>query len=103
LIRSGSIRSPSKVDRDADLRRRRSAFIAEELEQFPGVFMMTAEPWAMWQKRCAMRGDEYGDQRSFSQHLREHFDHDPNNGRPRFLNVRAKQKAPKLSVVRSSG
>jgi hypothetical protein len=92
----------AKADRDEDLRRRRAIFIAEELEAFPGVSMPTSDPWRMWQRRCAKHGEEKGDQRSFTQQMREHFDHDPDpvGHRPRFLNVRAKPKAAQLALVR---
>ena len=47
--------------------------------------------------RPAWRGP--GDQRSFSLRLSKNFTHDQNNGRPRFLNVRAKTGKPNLRVV----
>jgi hypothetical protein len=54
----------------------------------------------MWKARCAARREDAVDRRSFSRWLGKNFTHDPNNGRPRFLNVRAKPKAAQLTLVR---
>jgi hypothetical protein len=59
--------------------------------------MMTAEPWTLWQAFCKARGVLPGIQREFTRRLKKNFPHDPNNGRPRFLSVRAK-KAPLRAV-----
>lgn len=94
------LRRQQKEEKAADLQRRHDLFVADELETYSGVSMPTDEPWQMWRARRAARREDAGDQRSFSQRLRANFTHDPNNGRPRFLNVRAKVKATKLTVVR---
>jgi hypothetical protein len=86
-----------------DFQRRHDIFVADELEDANGCFMPTNQPWNMWQAHCAARREMAGSQCAFSRQLAKNFTHDHNHGRPRFLNVRAKQKAPKLSVVRSSG
>ena len=54
----------------------------------------------MWQRRCKMRGEDAGDQRSFTQRLSCNFTYDLNNNRPRFLNARAKSRSG-LRVVSS--
>jgi hypothetical protein len=59
----------AKAERAADLQRRHEAFVADELEIFNGVSMRTSEPWQMWTRRCAIRSEDAGDQRSFSMRL----------------------------------
>jgi predicted secreted protein len=92
-------RAKGAAERAADLQRRHEAFVADEMEVYSGVSMRSAEPWQMWKRRCTMRGEDAGDQRSFSQRLAKNFQHDHNHGRPRFLNVRAKQRAPAVRLV----
>lgn len=93
------LRQQQKEAKVVDIQRRHDAFVADELEVWYGTFMPTKEPWEMWKHRCAMRGEDPGIQREFTQRLAKNFMHDHNNGRPRFLNVRAKASKPSLRVV----
>jgi hypothetical protein len=95
-----ALRAKQAAERAADLQRRHDIFVADELETFNGVSMASGEPWRMWKARCAARREDAGDRRSFSLRLGKNFSHDPNSGRPRFLNVRAKPKAAQLTLVR---
>jgi hypothetical protein len=97
---------PEIEDEKEDVRDERQRwhdiFVAECLEMYSGAVMPTAEPWKIWQAFCAIRGVPPGIQREFTQRLRKNFPHDPHNGRPRFLNVRAKQKTPALRLAVSN-
>ena len=95
-------RHQARVEAEAKMQRLHDMFVADNLEDCNGVFMLSAEPWEMWKKFCAARGEQPGSQKTFSQRLAANFTHDPNGGRPRFLNVRAKRRSPKLAVVGGS-
>jgi hypothetical protein len=91
-----------KLERKEERQRLHDIFVADSLETHSGAFMMTAEPWKLWQAFCTARDAAPGDRRSFTQRLGKNFPHDPNNGRPRFLNVRAKQNAPTVRLAVSN-
>jgi hypothetical protein len=55
------------------------------------------EPWKLWQTFCEARGLDPGAHASFTRRLKKNFPHDPNHGRLRFLNIRAK-KTPLRAV-----
>jgi hypothetical protein len=83
-------------------RRLHDIFVADNLETHNGAFMMTSEPWKLWQAFCWARGEHPGNQRSFTQRLGKNFRYDRNNNRPRFLHVRAKQKTPAVRLAVSN-
>lgn len=95
--------APPQIKRDEQERQRlHDIFVADSLETHNGTNMRTSEPWKLWNAFCAARSVDPGDQRSFTRRLRKNFAYDPNNNRPRFLNVRAKPKTPALRLAVSN-
>jgi hypothetical protein len=88
----------AKAEAEAKVQRLHDMFVADHLEDCNGVSMPTGEPFEMWKRFCAARGVQPGSQKAFTQRLAHNFTHDPNGGRPRFLNVKAKGR-PKLALV----
>lgn len=77
-------------------------FISAELERCPGTNIKAGDAWRMWQTYAAKHSLSAGSQRVFGETFGKFFVRDANNNRPRYLNVRAKQKAlvmgPRLAV-----
>lgn len=67
-----------------------NAFIAAHLEDANGSVLRAGDAWQLWQQWCAGKGYEIGSQKAFGLKLQSRFAYDRNNGRPQYLNVRAK-------------
>jgi hypothetical protein len=78
------------------------AFIARRLERCEGAIMKAGELFELWQEDCAGNGIAPGSQKSFSVRLRRFFEHDANNGRPRYRNVQRKTAQPAIRMVVSN-
>lgn len=86
------------------------AFIASQLEECVGEHIRAGDLWAMGQDWYRERDLSIGSQRSFGLKLKAAgLAWEPNNNRPRYLNVRrkapakAEQPAPSLRVVAGTG
>lgn len=91
-----------KLEEKAELQRHHDIFVADNLEMHSGSIMKTGDAWKLWKAFCAARGIQAGAQRLFTQRLRKNFPYHSNNNRPRFLNVRAKQKMPAIRLAVSN-
>ena len=56
----------------------------------------------LWEEDCADTGITPGSQKAFSPRVRKFFEHDPNNGRPRYRNAQRKTAAPAIRMVVSN-
>ena len=54
------------------------------------ALLRAGDAWQLWQQWCADKGYETGSQKAFGLKLQSRFAYDRNNGRPQYLNVRAK-------------
>jgi hypothetical protein len=72
------------------------AFVAEVLEESTGTMLPASEPFRLWMTWCAKHGKEPGTQKVFGGKMKSRFAWEPNNNRPRYLNVRAKVPALRL-------
>lgn len=72
------------------------AFVAERLEDANGAVMKAGDPWQMWLRWCVDNKHEPGSQKAFGGKMKSRFAWEPNNNRPRYLNVRAKVPALRL-------
>lgn len=80
-------------------------FIASEMDECVGATMPAGEAWMLWQAYCAENELPIGTQRAFGSKLKKVIAWEPNNNRPRYLNVRRKVKAKaehSLRVVASN-
>jgi hypothetical protein len=57
-------------------------------------------PLRLWQSFCTERGIEIGTQKAFGSKLKRIIAWDPNNNRPRYLNVRGKGKSRPEQTLR---
>jgi hypothetical protein len=76
------------------------AFIAAHLEDANGSVIRAGDAWQLWQQWCGEKGIETGSQKAFGLKLQSRFAYDRNNGRPQYLNVRAKST---LRIVADNG
>lgn len=109
---------PRRLPTPADARRRAPArteldtqsvyqdpfhqFIAECIEDANGITLRAGEAWERWCAWCARSGAPQGTQKAFGQKMKSRFAHDQNNNRPRYLNVKAKSGAPRLTLVQGA-
>ncbi len=78
------------------------AFIARRLERCDGVSMKAGDLFKLWEEDCSETGISAGSQKAFSPRIRKFFEHDPNNGRPRYRNVQRKSAQPAIRMVVSN-
>ena len=64
--------------------------------------MSSAALGALWKSDCAESGADPGTAKAFSKRFRRYCQHDPNNGRPRYLNVREKTAQAPIGMVVSN-
>jgi hypothetical protein len=77
-------------------------FCADALEE-GGTFTIAPTPaFKLWQDYCRARNLEPGTQKKFGGMMGERFTRDANNGYPRYLGVRARERKPTLTVVKSA-
>lgn len=74
-------------------------WIADDLEEAPASAMRSAEIRKLAHAWFDARHLPKPNEQDLWARVRQHFVHDPNNGRPRYLNVRAKKAAPALRLV----
>lgn len=78
------------------------SFIARRLERYEGTIMMAGDLWKLWQEDCSQNDLEPGTQQAFGRRMKQWFSHERNNGRPRYLNVRAKMEHTGLRLAVSN-
>jgi hypothetical protein len=64
--------------------------------------MSSAAIGALWKSDCEVTGIEPGSPKGFKNRIQRYCQHDPNNGRPRYLNVRKKTAQPAIRMVVSN-
>lgn len=99
--------APADVPRPVPLDDAFHRFAAACLDDATGATMPASEPWKLWSKWCEDNKVEPGTQKSFGGKMKKQFAWEPNNNRPRYLNIRAKQAgalapAPALRIVRTA-
>jgi hypothetical protein len=78
------------------------SFIARRLERFEGSMMSAGDMFKLWMDDCEKMGISPGTQQAFGRQMKQWFAHEKNNGRPRYLNVRAKTEASGLRLAVSN-
>ncbi len=78
------------------------SFFVRCLEKCDGQHMTSAALGALWKSDCDETGVEPCSPKAFSLRIRRYCQHDPNNGRPRYLNVRKKTAQPAIRMVVSN-
>ncbi len=76
-------------------------WIADDLEEAPACAMSSGDIRKLAHAWFAARGLPRPNEPDLWVRMKQHFKHDPNNGRPRYLNVRSKRSAPSLRLVAS--
>ncbi len=75
-------------------------FVAACLEFMQGEHIAATPLFNAWKEYCEGHGIEPGSPKGFSNRIRRRVQHDPNNGRPRYVGIRFKAKgSPRLKVV----
>jgi hypothetical protein len=70
----------------------------------PGLHVYSGPLWDRWCEDCAERGVHPGTRQRFGRRLSKQVTRDPNNGRPRYLGIKLKEKpVPRLRLVSGSG
>ncbi len=89
---------PGTVEEDGEM----LSFITRRLEPSEGSHTKAGELYRLWVTDCGDRAVEVGSQKAFAGRFKKYFVHDPNGGRPRYLNVRPKTAQPALRMVVSN-
>jgi hypothetical protein len=74
-------------------------FVAEAIEEVPGISAPANGPWTAWLDWCAKSDVKTGSQKAFGTKMKARFAWEPNNNRPRYLNIRVRATKPTLRVV----
>jgi hypothetical protein len=75
------------------------SFITRRLERCEGVMIPAGDLWRLWQQDCEQLGIRPGTQQAFGRNMKKWFAHEKNNGRPRYLNLRAKPEQATLRLA----
>lgn len=66
------------------------------------MLIAAGDLWRLWQQDCAQLGITPGTQQAFGRQMKKWFAHEKNNGRPRYLNLRAKPEQATLRLAVSN-